>query len=239
MKSSRFVLVWMILISFLLSGCWDRVDIDLITFPLALGIERSPEGGGYKVYAQVAESKISGQGSSAETQFKVLESEGETISRALTSMAERIQQYISWQHTKAVVVSEDLARTGLKEIYESLSRYQEFRLTMYTLVTKSNIKELFEVRPVAETTLPTQFQAVKPVKDRTSEVIPVMLRQFATDMFLQGENPVHGRVELVANGKKKELQFAGGAAFRKDKMVGWMSNHDALAWLFIRENTGN
>lgn len=239
MPKNKLLIGIIILIFLLLPGCWDRREVDLITFPLALGIDKNPAGAGYKIYAQISETKTSGQGGTMQIEYKVLESEGNTVTEAFVNMAAQVQQNISWQHVKAVVVSEQLARSGLKEAYEALGRSEAIRLNIFALITESNIKEMLMVLPTAQISLSTPLQGVEIIKQRTSEVAAISLRDFFRQMFTLGSNPVQGKVELVSQGKSKDLKFAGCAAFKKDKMVGWLDTQQTFAWTEISDKVGN
>lgn len=239
MLKNRLFLIFILTLTLIIVGCWDRREVDRITFPLALGIDSNQKGDGYMVFAQIAETKTAGQGGTIERNFVVLEGKGSTVASAIINMASQAPQQLSLQHVKALVISENLARSGVSAALEVVSRTWEFRPNVNLFVTSSSIKQLFQAKPTATIGVTTPFEGVNLVKERTNKVPVIELREFFQKMFTLGAEPIMGRAELTSKEKTQDIRLEGSAVFKKNKMVGWLNDEETGAWTIVKSSTGS
>ena len=74
---------------FLLSGCWDKRELNELAITMALGIDKSDDG--YKVTAQVAvPSELSSKGGPGHSQIVLFQATGKTVEDAITETNKRV-----------------------------------------------------------------------------------------------------------------------------------------------------
>ena len=109
MRFRRALLVLLPLV--LLTGCWESKDINKRALPVAMGICKG-EHQKYRVGLRIPEPK------GGTMQIRHIESEAATISQAIESMRMKMENSIDLLHLKLILVSEDLAREGIRDIIE-------------------------------------------------------------------------------------------------------------------------
>lgn len=161
----------LILICFFLSGCYDEVEPDNISFVTAVGIDKSKQDDKtYEFTFQYAKpTQISG-GSSIEggKGGEILQNiavEAPTIYAAINTANQVISKRISLSHVSLFVFSEEIAKDGIKNFTSTMSRSEEIRPNIYLAVAKDSAKKyLEEVKPAVEIN-PAKYYRQKFEKD--------------------------------------------------------------------------
>lgn len=143
-KSKVLRLLLALLIPLLLSGCWERKELNEIAFILGMGLDKAESG--YRVTMQVViPSSISSQtaGGTSGGGVPVVVS-----SFTVPTIYESDRQYtlISSRtaykgHIRVLVIGEELARAGIAEILDVLKRSREPRNDYYVMVAKGTTAE--------------------------------------------------------------------------------------------------
>lgn len=145
-------LFYIVPISLLLSSCVGEEPND-IGYITALGIDKAEEGFNYTI--QFANpTKISGgaseEGGSGGNIVENVVVEAPTIYTAIKNADSIVSKDLSLSHAKIIVVSEDVAREGLRGITDTIARNNDIRPDVYLAVAE-NAKEYLEgVKPIIE-----------------------------------------------------------------------------------------
>jgi len=151
-KTSSFLSsVSIIIILLFLPGCWDRREINELAFISSFAFDL--EGNERIVTAEIIRPAAvagggeggGGGGSAAALPQRtaIIGSEqGDTLYAAGRKLALRLPRRAYVAHTTAVLLGEDLARQGLKEVLDFLDRQQEFRRSTFILVTRGQAREI-------------------------------------------------------------------------------------------------
>ena len=132
MKKCMFVLL---ILSVLLTGCWDRRELNELGITLALGIDKVEDE--YQVTAQVVvPSEISTKSSTGRSPVTLFHANGETVYEALRKLTKNSPRKIYPGHLRMLVIGEDLAEEGIGESLEFLSRDWELRSDFYVVIAK-------------------------------------------------------------------------------------------------------
>jgi spore germination protein KC len=143
--------MWMLALSslVLLTGCFDRQELEQLAFVTGVGLDRAPNGL-IDVTLQIAapegnESGGNGGGSGKEqgkgtqpVMFRV-----HSIPEALSLANTSIERTVTLSHLSIIIFGEDLAREGLKTTLEPMVRFREFRRTVFVAVAKGKASEIF------------------------------------------------------------------------------------------------
>lgn len=227
-------MVGLFLVIFILPGCWDRMEVSVTTFPMAIGIDRDDESRDFILFAQIVKSTAGTEGKEMKS-FKALESRGKTLSEAMNRMADRSQQNLSWKHVTAVVVTEKLAMQGLTEVFDFLSRFSQTRLTTYILITEEDLQKLLQGNPEADIGLSTPVSGVELVSNRTSQVVEINLKDFFVAHLTEGLDPVIPLVKIDKIEKENfELDFPGVGVIKGDKLVATLNRNQTRGLLWVQ-----
>ncbi|OBR62974.1 hypothetical protein A7K91_09665 [Paenibacillus oryzae] len=136
-----------LLCGLLLSGCWDRNEINDLAIVLATGIDYSHQK--VELTAQIfiprKSGSVSSTGSSESSPSGVTmirTAEGSTIAEALNRLQRKVSREMFWGHCEVVVISEQAGKQGLREYLDFLLRYPQFREHAYVFTSGGEAKEV-------------------------------------------------------------------------------------------------
>jgi spore germination protein KC len=243
-----------LLIPLLLSGCWERRELNEMAFVLGMGLDKAESG--YRVTMQVViPSSISSQsvGGTSGGGVPVVVS-----SFTVPTIYEADRQYtlISSRtaykgHIRVLVVGEELARAGIAETLDVLKRSREPRNDYYVMVAKGTTAEevLKVLTPLDKIPANKLFSSLDKSYKISAKTAAVPLNRFVDDLLYEGINPVLTGVEVVGNASegdkmssleqsipKASLQYRSLAVFKKDRMVGWLSDKETIGYNYITDN---
>ncbi|MGO4109026.1 Ger(x)C family spore germination protein [Paenibacillus sp. YAF4_2] len=154
-------------------------------------------------------------------------------------------------HLRILVIQEDLAREGVNDVLDYVSRNHEHRTDFYIVVARktsaaSTLKVLTHLEAIPANQMYYSLSASQKAWGHTSTMTLDMLIR---DIVSEGKSPVltgiryRGPQEV---GKSKQnveeisspaiLVYTGLGVFRKDKLIGWLSEEDSRNYSFIHDD---
>lgn len=127
----------------LMTGCWDSKELNNQAFALGGGIDYVPDQG-YRVTNQFA--LISGGGAEGGDKQQDYTEVGEpksTIYEASSYVQNKVSRIINRGHRRTLVMGEELAKIGLKDVIDIYSRYPETPLRSDIFVVKGGLASDF------------------------------------------------------------------------------------------------
>lgn len=246
----KLLLVALLLVGLAITpGCWSRKELNELAVVMALGIDKHEDG--YAISAQVLNSSETGSkhgGSIGSLPVITYKSVGRTIPDALQRMLSMAPRMLYLSHLRVLVFGEELARQGVGDALDFISRNHELRTDFFLLVAKEGeASEMLEVvapfEPIPANSLYTSILVSHKKWAATGKVT---LQQFITELKRGGSDPVLSGVQLngmqnrgnsVQNVKKIDpdtlLQHAGLAVFKGDRLVGWLKEPPSKAVNYV------
>ncbi|GIO29491.1 MULTISPECIES: Ger(x)C family spore germination protein [Paenibacillus] len=149
MKKTGKILI-SVLITVLLAGCWNSKDIQNMAYVTTLGIDY--EDGKFKSYAQVLNfanvAKAEGIQIGKAVPVWVGTGEGKTLTESMTTLYSTSQMRVFWGHMKSVILSENVMKHGLLEIYDMLNRYREIRYNIWIYGTGEPMSDVLTQKSI-------------------------------------------------------------------------------------------
>lgn len=225
----------------LMSGCWDRTEVNDIAIVIAFSIDKEANGE-YRLSVQVPlVSSLGGPtggggGTSGDNVYYVDSATGKTLREAHSLIQARMSRQLYYAHHRVIVIGEALARDGLSEVLDVVARFPENRLTAYLVLAKGKGINMLQVQPSFE-----RFSGEAMRELIKMESVPVTVKDMAQTLSTPGVDPYLPYVAAVNShpkGQSKEIQVLGVAQFLRDKMVGVFNQEAAggLRW-FHRQFT--
>ncbi|MDF2960007.1 MAG: germination protein Ger(X)C family [Paenibacillus sp.] len=222
-----------------LSGCWDRKEVDKLGIVIGMGIDKIDGPEPILITAQIVNSSAARRegGGGNVTPSIILESKGKSVSEAIKNFNKQSPRHLFYSHNKIVVIGEKMARSGVDEVMDYFERNMQFRRTWWVLVTPVTARELM--------TVPIEMQkyAALGLKDilshfqGTPHLKVTQRKEFKRDLIsIAGEAAVT-KIELVPSQKKKVISVTGSALFHKDKLAGYLDEADSQALVWLREKS--
>lgn len=229
----------------LLSGCWDRLELEERAVVLGISIDAAAESevegeedevshlDGYfptpgttpiRLAAQIAlPGRIplgpgeGGGGSNNAKTIWVVDVVGHTIDDAIMNLQQQLSGRLFFGHLRVIVVSEEIARMGLQNLNDYMRRNSEVRRMAWLMIAKGSAKALMDATPKLER-VPTLY-LLSTLDDS------VKLGKFPVDYIgiywsNSSKKGQEGYLPYVQLMSKQNIELRGMAYFKGDKMVG-------------------
>jgi len=232
----RSILLLLILSLLVLPGCWSRSELNELAVIVALGIDKYEKG--YMVTAQVVNPSEIGlqRGSVGASPVIVYSAPGHTIPDALQRILSQAPRKLYLSHLRVLVFGEEIARAGLSDVLDYISRNSELRTDFYLAVAQgTEAADVLQVlTPFEHIPANSLYSSILISNKQWAATGKVTLQQFVTELGREGANPIMSGVEIIGDKQQGQtvnnlhsvrpkalLRHAGLALFRGDKLVGW------------------
>ncbi|MDQ0246394.1 Ger(x)C family germination protein [Bacillus fengqiuensis] len=245
-KSVKMKIRYFMIISacfMLLTGCWDRKEINDIAFVTATGFDKKGENE-YQMSVQVplpggmggAGSSGGGGGTGGNKSFYVDSEIGRNIRESNDKLQKRMSRTLYYAHRRVLIVGDDLAKQGFQNILDIVALQPQSRLSAYILVSKGNAAKLLNTQTHLEK-IPTEA-----IREMDKTGLGITVKETIMDLKRNGVDPVLPVVEIEKTNTGKEKENKGELAIRrigifKDDKLAFITNESETAgiiWL-VRE----
>lgn len=240
-------IVTLLILTLFLSGCWDRVELNELGIAMALGIDKIENE--YVVSAQVVvPSEVSMRASTGRSAVTLFHATGDTVYEAFRKMTKVSPRKIYPGHLQILVISEELAKEGIADSLELLSRDWELRSDFYVVVAKDlTASEVLNVTTTIES-IPANkmFNALKVSEKNWAGTEGVILDELVTNLISDGNEAVLTGIQVFGDketGSSKQntdsitpttrIQYDNLAVFKADQLVGWLTEEESRGYADI------
>lgn len=246
MKAKALIPLFLILL--FCTGCWSSHEINTMAITICLGIDKTD--GGYLVTKQVLNpTALAMQTGGEETPVVLYVQKGENLFSAFRKIVTESPRKVYNSHIRMVVLGENLARDGIKDILDYFMRNQEFRTDFYYVIAKNATAN--EVVGIL-----TPLESVPGIKlylslENSEKSLGIASTVNSIDLvqkiLADGINPVLPGIEIISKAEysnienaddERRLQYTGMGVFQEDKLIGWLSEDEAKGYHYIIGNVG-
>ncbi|MFD2170918.1 Ger(x)C family spore germination protein [Tumebacillus lipolyticus] len=226
--------------SLLISGCWDRRELEERTSVVAMAIDLADGREGLQPLIKLSVQipipiKITasggGGGQGGKSAVKVMSSTGYSLADAMRNLQQRLNQELFYGHTRVVAISEKMAKQGLEDVLDSIRRSPQMRRLLWILITPDQAVDLLETDPKLEQIPIVYVMDLIENGAKAGTVPDISLGKWFIDRSSSG---IEGTANFVVT-DKKEVKWHGLALFQQDKMVGTLDEKDAWVLMQIRD----
>jgi spore germination protein KC len=253
MKKLSWLLIIVVFIP-LLSGCWNRRELNELAIVAAVAIDKA--GDKYLVTAQVIDpSQVStnanGGGRAPVTTYS---DKGDHIFEAVRRMTTTTPRKLYFSHLQMLVISEEVAKEGMNNTLDFLTRDPEFRKDFYIVVSRDIkasqiLKNLTSIEKIPahkmRSSLETSEKAWAPtVAIQMDELISALTSDgnnpVLTGISIKGDEPDGQTIDNVERIEPyARLKYKNIAVFKKDKLIGWLNEKESKGYNYIKNNVSN
>lgn len=255
MKSKRSCLIFLaglqLILPLILTGCWDSVELNRRAIVSGVAIDRgeTEEEKFILSFQVIVAEEISGQNARGTSPVAVYTGKGRTMFEALANTSRQTARFLSLGHVRVLVISEKFAREGIKDILDVLERESDTRLNSLVFISKGQeAKDLMTTMTVFSK-IPANDLVEK--LDTTSKQFGYNYRMEVDDVIrgiqVRGGGPLingvytAGDVEAAKSNNNLKtitpeaiLRVSKLAAFKDDKLKGWLQGEEALGAALLR-----
>lgn len=219
--------------SVLLGGC-GATEVEQTS--IAVGTAADWSEGDYVISVQLAKVLTPDQAVSIEGPlFVVMSEHGQTPSEAARRMSLTSPRRPLWFHASTLLLGEDLARHGISDMVDFLTRNPNIRKNSLLVMTRGATPE--EILKIDTPLEPYSAVAIRRILETQEEqlgiYIPVTLGDFLINLATTGIDPVLPQVRIISDHGKKLMKIEGTAVFRGPEWVGELNETESRGLRFL------
>ncbi len=249
MKRKIHIMIICISLLILLTGCWNRRELNELAIVTGLGIDKS--GDQFIVSTQVVnprEISTKGGSSTGKTPVIVYKKKGTTIFEAIRKITTVSPRKLYFAHLQILVLEEELAKKGIGETLDFLLRDHELRTDFYIVIAKgTNASNVLKVLTQLEN-IPTNqlFASLETSQKTWAPTISITLEQLSSEIVSDGiETNITGIVidgDVQTGGEQEnvqqiesstKMQYKGIGVFKDDKLIGWLDEDESKGLNYV------
>lgn len=244
-----------VLSGILLSGCWNRTELNELGITTATGYDRE-EDQWQLTYQVVVPSALAsatgGGGGGSQAGVHVFSSKADSIREAANLSNLENPRRLYFAHNNVVVLGKKTAEYGISELVDTFFRSSESRETVFLLVTENTARDILQKLVPPEKLPGFSISGILRKESQQTSIYPQMtLYEFALKMTSDSKGvavPVIGAVGDINPENQEELEsldvikrtspplklaLTKMAIFEGDKMVGTMNRDESfgLSWI--------
>lgn len=253
------ILLIILSLSFLFTGCWDYAEYQQIAQIYALGIDFEKETNDITLTLQyISTSKPEGGKVSESITGATYSAKGKTVMDALNKLQEATPGRLFFSYLQVLVLGEDAATYILKDTISHTDRTPSIRSSVYIVVVPGKAEGLLStVDPFNPIASGKKIRNLLNAYTDGGSTFPVTLHEFIQMMVKPGIEAVASRVvstgaknpalqdsSKVLGGTHEDVKFHlenegnfrtwGLGAFKNDKFVGWLNTNESLGLSWIK-----
>lgn len=227
----KIKLILLLLITLLLTGCWDLVEINQRIYPYSFGVdiaEDKAQNEDLSLTITYPNIKALGKNPSQEEKTYVLNAKGNGLFHTARKVSTEIQGPLYFKHLRVIVFGEEVAKDPklVKEIMDGLMRDFIINKRVNISIVKGTAEELLKTLPknVKQESLEgTLFSLLLNIQ-KSTYFTPEHLSDFINSMDKKGASVVP-----LLHLEDGDIKAHGGGVFKDYKLVGYISGEENTA----------
>lgn len=246
---NKKILIIIIPLLFLLTGCYDYKELNSISILSATEINKIDDE--FIVSAQAVNPQAPDKTSNAQAPFIIYTGRGKTIQEAYRSIANESSKFLYLNHIQILIINEKIAKESLDEIVDYFMRSSAIRTEFYVLIgrddnildiitpindiSSASIKESIEnnLKYLGTTSDITFNELVSIMLDENSEIVLPSIKLINDSK--EGEN-IENTEETKVNTK---YELSNLAIFKDDKLIGYLDEEQSKTYNILQNKINN
>lgn len=234
-----------------LPGCWNRRELNDLAIALAVGIDK--QGERYRVSVQIVNPQeiAARMGGSDNSPVTLYEETGQTLFECLRRMTTSAPRKVYMSHLRILVISEEVASEGIRNILDFFARDHELRTDFYVIVARgTEAKQVLGImQPLEKVPANHMYKMLETSEQVWAPSKGVFLDELMNDLMSNGKEAALTGVRVIGNVRagsvvdnlktavaNAHIQYSNIGVFRGDKLVGWLTEEESKAFNYISGN---
>ena len=192
-KKSFMLLIIIILI--INTGCWGKTELSDLGLVTATGIDLEPDGNFRMTVISITPASFGAKGEPEKSNSWIGTATGKTLADARSNLNETATKNLAWYHNRFIIIGENLAREGLGDVIDFLSRGRQFRYENKILITPTSAYDMLTIPADVEKNLVVEINGiVNNMKEQWSEVYIENFKNILVNYCEEKSGFVTGRI---------------------------------------------
>ncbi|EOO24098.1 Ger(X)C family germination protein [Bacillus cereus VD133] len=237
MNYCKCSLIYILLCTIVLTGCWGHKEINEVTIVQSTAIDKGKK---HKVKLTVEFLKIMGssQGSSGLTGKKMhLSEEGNTLFEAARKINEKSPRSVIWGHSSVIIFGKEVAEKGLKEHLDILYRQRNFRESALVFIAVGRAEDVFKSNIVQENLTSASLNGLIKSQNQTSTTRKTTLQMVYSDLVNDYKELTIPAILIDEESGKGPIKTAGLYVFKKGRLVSFINANLTKQYLRLQNES--
>lgn len=226
----------LVLFIFLLSGCWDRQELDKIAIVTAAAFDKEHGKDNTKLTVQVVDigtSQPAGGGKGNQYTFWNISTSGDSVFDAIRNATQQSSKKLFWGHSQALIFGEELAQNGVKKYIDFYTRDPEPRELQRIIVTNGQGSDLLASKTRLTSISGLQIAELIYISKNTSQASRIDLHDFYLRMKSKAAAPIASYISKPPKKDKPPFLYGTAVFDRNLKMVGTLNEEQTRGMLWV------
>lgn len=245
LKHVGFLSLW-ICAQFLLSGCWDRREINDLAIILAAGIDKKDnEKLELTVQVYIPKAGSGGQsmgengGGGGGQPVLVRSAEGVTIADAMSKLQQLFPRRLFWGHAEVFIIDENLAKEDIRPKLDFILRHPQLRDRAHIYVSKESAKKILGLSPPLERDLSEVLRELAMLKIGMEVTIKEAAQMLVNDSGATALPYIEILPPQTTEKANQSIAYINGTAiFKNGRMIGYIDEEKTRGVLWLRDEIG-
>lgn len=234
----------------MLTGCWSKRELNELAIVIAAGIDKTDEG--YEVSVQIINpSEIATKNTSGQSPVTTYHATGDSVFEAIRKMSTLTPRKSYFAHISILVIGDNLAKDGINQTIDLFARDPETRNDFSVIVSSASpAKDILNVlTPLEKIPGNKILNSLKASEKAWGTTQSVDIDQILKNIGSEGESTVLPTIEIIGDRDIADeienvekistptiLKYGGLAVFKKDKLIGILSEKESKSFNYIDNN---
>lgn len=222
---------WIILFLslFLLTGCWDKIELEDRGFAVSLGIDKKDDG--YSVTVAIPNTAALAEKGGEDKARAIKSADGGTIAEALRKVDIATRQSMYYGQLKMTVLGEDIMKDEklFREAIDAMERNRDINRKMIVLAAKGKASKILEADIPGEPMVGMYvYNYYRTNANQTGVTFRQDLKNTITELRSAGSTIIP-----VINTDKKEIALSGSAVINDFKLAGYLDDKETRGYMWL------
>lgn len=229
------VLLSLLLLPLLLTGCFDYHDINKVTFPTSI-IFDVDDLGQEIVYLDCIKPYRSTNDSSDKGRRIIYKGVGKTALEALNDINRASSFKLDYTQTRAYIFTEKASRKGIKKFLDLINNNSEFSMKPSAFVYYGDVEELLKTVSTDEEYLGLFLNDLVGKEKYNPRAVKSNINYYLSNILMGSNTALLTSISLEDNAIDKKIQIQGSSIFKDNVLVEKIDIENSLIYNIMMGN---
>ena len=229
------VLLSLLILPLLLTGCFDYHDINKVTFPTSI-IFDVDDLGQEIVYLDCIKPYRSTNDSSDKGRRIIYKGEGKTALEAINDINRASSFKLDYSQTRAYIFTEKASRKGIKKFLDLINNNSEFSMKPSAFVYYGDVDELLKTVSTDEEYLGLFLNDLVGKAKYNSRAVRSNINYYLSNILMGSNTALLTSISLEDNAIDKKIEIQGSSVFKDNVLVVRIDMENSLIYNIMMGN---